>query len=56
MSIHNLATMSNDRLKKLAQECISLDDVYEEYDVPCSSTESTKVNQHLALGKGPKKM
>ena len=29
MSILNLATKSNDRLKKLAQECISLDDVYD---------------------------
>ena len=30
MSIYNLATMSNDTLRKLVKECISLDDVYEE--------------------------
>ena len=29
MSIHDLAMMSNGKLKKLAQECISLDDVYD---------------------------
>ena len=30
MSIYNLATLSNDILKKLAKECVSLDDVYDE--------------------------
>ena len=32
MSIYNLATLLNDALKKLAKECISLDDVYDECD------------------------
>ena len=30
MSIYNLATLSNDNLKKLARECISLDVVFDE--------------------------
>ena len=29
ISIYNLAIMSNEKLKKLAQHCISLDDVYD---------------------------
>ena len=29
MSIYNLVTLSNYNRKKLAQECISLDDVYD---------------------------
>ena len=32
MSIYNIATLLNDALKKLARECISLDDVYNECD------------------------
>ena len=30
MSIYNLVTLSNDNLRKLAKEYISLDDVYDE--------------------------
>ena len=30
MSINNLATMANDKFKKLVQNCISLDNVYDE--------------------------
>ena len=32
MSIYNLATLSNDALKRLAKECILPDDMYNECD------------------------
>ena len=32
MSIYNLATLSNDNLKKLVKECISLNNVYNNCD------------------------
>ena len=32
MSTYNLATLSNNALKKLAMECMFLDDVYNECD------------------------
>ena len=34
MSIYNLATLSNDNLKKLARECTSFNDVYYECGRP----------------------